>query len=127
MRRWIPWFVDDLLLPVLLAWILALAGSLPFREGVVFFPLAEIAATLLRRHLPIAPAAARILGPLAAPLPVLLVVWTAFPDAELLEVGEMAVHWLIYLGYAALMAFLLPAIEAFLGLPERYPDDDDDD
>ncbi len=126
MRRWVPYLLDDLVLPVLVAMGLALIGSLPFREGAVFFPAAEIAATLFRRHAPIAAGAARILGPLAAPLPAMLLIWLIWPEAELLEAGVMALHWLVYLAYATAMAFFLPVLEALVGAPERYPDDESD-
>lgn len=123
MRRWLLIALDDVGFPILLAFSLAAMGTIPFAEGAVFFSAAEICCTLFRRYAPLPSITSHILGPLAAPIPAFLLVWALFPDADLLVMGTMVGHYFIYLGYAAVMVFFLPFLEALLGLPQRFDDD----
>lgn len=122
MRRWIVLLLDDLVFPIVLAFLLAALGVIPFVEGALFFATAEIFCTLMRRHLPIAPIAAHLFAPLGAPVPAFTLVWSLFPNADLLVMGTMVAHYFIYLVYAGIMVFLTPFLEDLLGIEAKYDD-----
>ncbi len=122
MRSWLPLIIRDLLFPVVLAFILAILDVVPFIEGAVFFSTAEICCSVLRKLLPMPTMVAHLFSPIAAPVPAFLIVASLFPSTDILVMGKMALHYFIYLAYAAAMVYVMAFLEELLGLERPFED-----